>query len=109
MGTDFLMKKQLFDMVFPICNCASTCLLCYQFAYSHVFDSAQATYYIPSYNQKPPKGKLYCKVTNLLARRVQLGMKTKGSKRTGDKDVPTTLAALDDGKVLPVFIGKCRS
>jgi len=58
----------------------------------------QATYYVPSHNQKPPTGKLYYKVTNLLARRVQLGMKTPGGKRVDHKDEPTALAALDDGK-----------
>ena len=79
------------------------------FTYTYVLDRAQATYYTPSFNQKPPKGKLYCKVTNVLARRVRLGMTTPGSKRTGRNDEPTMLAAFDDGKVLPVIVGKCRS
>jgi hypothetical protein len=43
---------------------------------------------------------LYCKVTNLLARRAKLGMKTPGSKRAGSKDELTMLDALNEGMVV---------
>jgi len=65
----------------------------------------QATYYIPSVEQQTPKGKLYCRVTNVLARRRYItGTRGVGATTERGKEGPAIqLEFIEEGNNIVSF------